>query len=105
MHRGWVFRLIGEVSVAASSGVNAMVNIYVGNLPYNATSAELETAFGAYGTVDRAQVVIERDTGRSRGFGFVEMPDEQDARAAMEALNGSDMGGRKLVVNEARPRR
>ena len=82
-----------------------MINIYVGNLPYSVTDADLEGAFGAYGTVERAKVILDRDSGRSRGFGFVEMPNDDEARAAMEALNGSDLAGRKLIVNEARPRR
>jgi RNA recognition motif-containing protein len=82
-----------------------MVNIYVGNLPYGISDAELESAFGAYGAVERAKVITDRETGRSRGFGFVEMPNDDEARAAMEALNGEEMSGRKLVVNEARPRR
>ncbi|HUS92655.1 MAG TPA: RNA-binding protein [Phycisphaerae bacterium] len=82
-----------------------MMNIYVGNLSYSVTSEDLEAAFGAHGTVERAQVVSDRETGRSRGFGFVEMPDDNEARAAMEALNGSELGERSIVVNEARPRR
>ena len=81
-----------------------MINIYVGNLPYSATDAELEAAFAAYGTVERAKVIVQRTTGRSRGFGFVEMTNEDEARAAIEALNGSEMDGRPLVVNEANPR-
>ena len=80
------------------------MKLYVGNLAYNATDSELEEAFGAHGTVERAKVVIDRNTGRSRGFGFVEMPNDEEAKAAIEALNGSDMGGRSLNVNEARPR-
>jgi RNA recognition motif-containing protein len=80
------------------------MNIYVGNLPYNFGDAELEAAFAAYGAVDRAKVITDRESGRSRGFGFVEMPNDDEARAAMEALNGTDMAGRKLTVNEARPR-
>ncbi len=81
-----------------------MMNIYVGNLPYNMGDAELEAAFAAYGAVDRAKVIADRETGRSRGFGFVEMPNDDEARAAMEALNGNEMDGRRLTVNEARPR-
>jgi len=82
-----------------------MTNIYVGNLPYGLSDAELEAAFAPYGTVERAKVITDRETGRSRGFGFVEMPNDDEAQAAMEAMNGKDMGDRKLVVNEARPRR
>lgn len=81
-----------------------MVNIYVGNLPYSITDAELEQAFAVHGAVTRAKVIVDRDTGRARGFGFVDMPNDHEARAAMEALNGSELDGRTLVVNEARPR-
>ncbi|MEX1208010.1 MAG: RNA-binding protein [Acidimicrobiia bacterium] len=80
------------------------MNIYVGNLSYSMTSDELEQVFAEHGQVDSAAVIMDRDTGRSRGFGFVEMPDD-DGRKAIEALNGADHGGRKLNVNEARPRR
>ncbi len=80
------------------------MNIYVGNLAYATTDSSLEEAFGAHGTVERAQVVIDRNSGRSRGFGFVEMPNDEEAKAAIEAMNGSDMDGRALNVNEARPR-
>lgn len=79
------------------------MNIYVGNLPYNTTGDELEKLFSQYGTVERASVITDRETGRSRGFGFCEMPDA-DGRKAIEALDGYDFGGRKLNVNEARPR-
>ena len=82
-----------------------MVNIYVGNLSYDCTDAELEQAFSPHGSVDRAQVIIDRATGRSRGFGFVEMSNDEEALAAIEAVNGTDMGGRTLVVNKARPKR
>jgi cold-inducible RNA-binding protein len=75
--------------------------LYVGNLPYSTTDNDLETMFAAYGSVQSAQVITDRDTGRSKGFGFVEM---DNAEAAIEALNGKDMGGRTLTVNEARPR-
>jgi RNA recognition motif-containing protein len=81
-----------------------MKNIYVGNLPYSTTEAELEELFSQHGQVSRASVVIDRETGRSRGFGFVEMPDDAQGDAAISAMNGFDMGGRKLVVNEAKPR-
>jgi len=80
------------------------VNVYVGNLPFNTTNADLETLFGEYGQVDSAAVITDRDTGRSRGFGFVEMPDAA-ANEAIENLNGADYGGRQLTVNQARPRR
>lgn len=81
-----------------------MVNIYVGNLPYSTTDNELQELFSPHGEVRKAQVIIDRETGRSRGFGFVEMADDQGAQAAITALNGQDMAGRKLVVNEAKPR-
>jgi len=76
--------------------------LYVGNLPFNTTADDLRDAFGAHGKVTSASVATDRDTGRSRGFGFVEMAN--GAEAAISALNGTDMGGRNLVVNEARPR-
>jgi RNA recognition motif-containing protein len=77
-------------------------NIYVGNLPFQTNADDLRDAFGQYGTVTSAQVVSDRDTGRSRGFGFVEMADGGDE--AIQALNGADFQGRALTVNEARPR-
>jgi RNA recognition motif-containing protein len=80
------------------------MNIYVGNLPFNADDAGLRVAFEAHGEVSSAQVVMDRETGRSRGFGFIEMPNQEQAQAAIAALNGSDLGGRTLNVNEARPR-
>ena len=79
-------------------------NIYVGNLPFTTDSTELENLFAEYGSVDRAQVISERETGRSRGFGFVEMSDDNEAQAAIEALNGKEVGGRQLRVNVARER-
>ncbi|MFQ5516486.1 MAG: RNA recognition motif domain-containing protein [Acidimicrobiia bacterium] len=81
------------------------MNIYVGNLPYTTTSSDLETLFGAHGEVHSAAVISDRDTGRSRGFGFVEMNNDAEARTAIQELDGHDMDGRHLTVNEARPRR
>jgi RNA recognition motif-containing protein len=81
-----------------------MKNIYVGNLPYSTTEGDLEQMFSQYGQVGRAQIVIDRETGRSRGFGFIEMPNDEEGNKAIATMNGFDMGGRKLVVNEARPR-
>ena len=78
--------------------------LYVGNLGYGVTDSDLETMFAAHGTVESAQVIMDRDTGRSKGFGFVEMKTDQEAQAAIQALNGQDSGGRPLTVNEARPR-
>src|SRR4051812_38488176 len=77
-------------------------NIYVGNLSFETTTADLEAAFGPHGTVQRAQIVTDRETGRSRGFGFVEMSEGGDA--AIQALNGTQLQGRTLTVNEAKPR-
>jgi cold-inducible RNA-binding protein len=78
--------------------------LYVGNLSYSVDSSELEQMFGAHGTVVSAQIINDRDTGRSKGFGFVEMSTDQEAQAAIAALNGTDNQGRALTVNEARPR-
>jgi RNA recognition motif-containing protein len=78
--------------------------LYVGNLSYSTTSAKLEEMFTPYGKVDSATVVEDRDTGSSKGFGFVEMSNEDEARAAIDALNGQQVDGRTLKVNEARPR-
>lgn len=80
------------------------MKLYIGNLSYDTTEADLQAAFGAHGEIRSAQVVTDRDTGRSRGFGFVEMDDRAQAEAAMNALNGTQLRGRTLVVNEARPR-
>jgi RNA recognition motif-containing protein len=78
--------------------------LYVGNLKYSVTSEQLGELFARFGQVSSAEVLIDRETGRSRGFGFVEMPDDDEARAAIEALDGRDQDGRRLTVNEARPR-
>jgi cold-inducible RNA-binding protein len=77
--------------------------LYVGNLPYTVRDEDLQQAFGAYGAVNSAKVMMERDTGRSKGFGFVEMGSDAEAQAAIEGMNGQSLGGRSLVVNEARP--
>ncbi|MGB4584942.1 MAG: RNA-binding protein, partial [Rhodoferax sp.] len=77
--------------------------LYVGNLPYSFRDEDLQQAFAAHGTVTSAKVMMERDTGRSKGFGFVEMADDAQAQTAIEAMNGQQFGGRGLVVNEARP--
>jgi cold-inducible RNA-binding protein len=77
--------------------------LYVGNLPYSFRDEELQQAFSQYGTVNSAKVMMERDTGRSKGFGFVEMGSAAEAQAAIEGMNGHQTGGRALVVNEARP--
>ncbi len=77
--------------------------LYVGNLPYTVRDNDLQQAFGAFGLVTSAKVMMERDTGRSKGFGFVEMGSDAEAQAAVEGMNGQSLGGRSLVVNEARP--
>ncbi len=81
-----------------------MLNIYVGNLPFSATESEIEALFGEYGQVERVSLISDRETGRPRGFGFVEMVDAQEGRNAIENVNGVELGGRTLTVNEARPR-
>lgn len=80
------------------------MNIFVGNLSYRMQENELEAAFAQHGEVQSAKIILDRETGRSRGFGFVEMPLVAEGRAAIEALNGQDIAGRNVVVNEAKPR-
>ena len=80
------------------------MNIYVGNLSYSMSEDELRNAFSAYGDVSSVKILMDRETGRSRGFGFVEMPNQSEAEAAIAQLNGKDVGGRPLRINEARPR-
>ena len=80
------------------------LKMYVGNLTYGVTDASLEQMFAEFGQVRSAQVIMDRDTGRSKGFGFVEMSNDNEARAAMTALNGKEVEGRTLTVNEARPK-
>ena len=80
------------------------MNIYVGNLAYSVTEDDLREAFSAFGEVSRANVIMDRDTGRSKGFGFVEMPDNSQAEAAINGLNEKPLGGRAIRVNEAKPR-
>ena len=77
--------------------------LYVGNLPYSVRDGDLEQAFGQFGAVTSAKVMMERDTGRSKGFGFVEMGSDAEAQAAISGMNGQPLGGRSIVVNEARP--
>lgn len=78
--------------------------LYVGNLGYTVSNADLEGLFASFGTVESAQVIEDRESGRSKGFGFVEMSSDQEAQAAIQGLNGQDHGGRPLTVNEAKPR-
>ncbi len=80
------------------------MNIYVGNLSYSMSEDELRQAFSAHGEVSSVKILMDRETGRSRGFGFVEMPNNGEAEAAIAQLNGKDVGGRPLRINEARPR-
>jgi cold-inducible RNA-binding protein len=84
--------------------VSVLKNIFVGNLSFSATEDSVRGLFEAYGTVDRVSIVTDRETGRSRGFAFVEMPNDGEGDRAIQALNGSDFGGRRLNVNEARPK-
>jgi cold-inducible RNA-binding protein len=81
-----------------------MKNIFVGNLDFGATESSIRSLFEPYGNVERVNLITDRDTGRSRGFAFVEMTDAEEANRAIEALNGTDMGGRALNINEARPK-
>ncbi len=81
-----------------------MLKIYVGNLNYKTSEQDLSDMFGEFGRVDSSVIVMDRATGRSRGFGFIEMSDDGEAKAAIEALNGREIEGRTLTVNEARPR-
>jgi RNA recognition motif-containing protein len=80
------------------------MNIYVGNAPYTLTERELEETFGEFGEVSSTRVITDRETGRSKGFGFVEMPNQAEAEEAIQQLNGKELGGRNIKVNEARPR-
>ena len=81
-----------------------MMNIFVGNLSFQTTQDELHAAFAQYGNVDRVNIVTDRDTGQARGFAFVEMPDQREAETAIQQLNGADLNGRAMNVNEARPK-
>jgi len=81
-----------------------MKNLYVGNLPHSTTEAELRTVFQAHGDVEKVSIVTDRETGRARGFGFVEMTNAGEAEKAIAALNGTELGGRALTVNEAKPK-
>jgi len=80
------------------------LKLYVGNLPYSVGDGNLQEMFAAFGTVTSAKVIMDRESGRSKGFGFVEMGSEQEAQAAMQGMNGKDMEGRALKVNEAKPK-
>jgi RNA recognition motif-containing protein len=80
------------------------MEIYVGNLSWETSDQDLSGAFGAYGNVEKASIISDRDSGRSKGFGFVTMNDDDEANKAIEGMNGTEMGGRNLKVNEAKPR-
>ncbi len=80
------------------------MKLYVGNLPYNTSEEDLRTLFSQHGTVESVAVITDRETGRSKGFGFVEFADDNEARAAISGLSGQEFGGRALTVNEARPK-
>jgi RNA recognition motif-containing protein len=80
------------------------MNIYVGNLSYSVTEEQLRAAFVKFGNVTRVNLIIDRETGRSKGFGFVEMPEDSSAEAAIKALNGTELDGRSMKISEARPR-
>jgi RNA recognition motif-containing protein len=90
--------------IALCQEQGSMTNIFVGNLSYQATEEDLQGAFSEFGAVDRVSIVRDRESGQSRGFGFVEMPSAEEAGAAIEALNGHPLRGRAIKVNEARPR-
>ncbi|MHC5006073.1 MAG: RNA recognition motif domain-containing protein [Planctomycetota bacterium] len=81
-----------------------MLNIYVGNLSFDTAETDLEQVFSQHGEVEEVQIITDRDTGRSRGFGFVKMRDDNAGRTAIEQLNGTDVAGRNIIVNEAKPR-
>jgi cold-inducible RNA-binding protein len=81
-----------------------MKNLYVGNLPHSATEADLRTLFEGHGQIERVNIVTDRETGRARGFAFVEMSDSAEAEKAIATLNGTDLGGRTLTINEAKPK-
>jgi RNA recognition motif-containing protein len=80
------------------------MNIYIGNLSYNLTEQDLQKLFEAYGKVDRSNIISDRETGRSKGFGFIEMPEQSEGQKAIEELDGQDVDGRNIRVNEARPK-
>ena len=100
----WVFDERFDSHGFSRAKVRVTMKIYVGNLPFSINDDGLRTAFEAHGQVATAQIVMDRETGRPRGFGFVEMPNDEEARKAIAAMNGQQLGGRTLVVNEARPK-
>lgn len=95
---------VSDIDQIPGQGVNTMMKIFVGNLSYSTTEDDLKATFSAYGAVDRVSVVTDRDTGQPRGFAFVEMPNRSEAETAISVLNGRELNGRALNVNEARPK-
>lgn len=100
-HRG---NLVPQFGAACLRGFESVTNIYVGNLSFKATEDEVKQAFSRFGKVARVSIVMDRETGRSRGFAFVEMPDAEEAKAAIAGLNEQEVAGRRISCNEARPR-
>lgn len=96
----WGYQLFGRVTALGPT----VINIYVGNLPFSTTDTDLEDLFSQFGQISRAAIITDRETGRSRGFGFVEMENDEEGKKAIEELNEKDFEGRQLTVNEARPR-
>lgn len=96
----WGYQLFGHVTALGLT----VINIYVGNLPFSTTDTDLEDLFSQFGQISRAAIITDRETGRSRGFGFVEMENDEEGKKAIEELNEKDFEGRQLTVNEARPR-
>jgi hypothetical protein len=101
----WHLPSVSSFRFDVSAGGNWLMNIYVGNLSYDATEEDIRTAFSQFGAVDAVNIIKDRETGRSRGFCFVEMPDDEEAKSAIEGLNLQRIAGRAVTVNEARPRR
>ena len=95
---------VGRLRGSVQKKIRMAINIYVGNLPWSTTNEDLYTMFGPYGQVVKAQIIMDRDTGRSRGFAFVEMDTEEEAQKAIDAMNNQPMSGRPLTVNIAKPR-
>ena len=94
----------GEVSLGKKGKKNMSTKLYVGNLAFTTSSAEIQTLFAQAGTVESVSLIEDRETGRSRGFGFVEMSTKEEGAAAISQFNGTELGGRALTVNEAKPR-
>jgi RNA recognition motif-containing protein len=104
LHQPETVSAASQPASITAKDIHMSVRLYVGNLPFSVTEQDLEQLFSQSGQVDSANVVTDRDTGRSRGFGFVEMETQEAANAAIDALNGYELSGRALTVNEARPK-